>query len=162
MNEVKYWFRKIFFIDFLDELGLFIGEKTIFTKKKFLRSGVHPLFERCFQVRNLSFRITGVGFCFWPHKQIPSGSCHRNFWLLFTSMWKIYQFLCFWTWFDVKFYAGWAQKSILYGFWNATMLCNKNLIFSVKKITFSSFYMELEVFFTIIQQTYSKTCFKFY
>jgi hypothetical protein len=28
----------------------------------------------------------------------------------------------------------------------------KNLIFSVKKITFS---MELEVFFTIIQQTYS-------
>jgi hypothetical protein len=27
----------------------------------------------------------------------------------------------------------------------------KNLIFSVKKITFSSFYMELEVFFTIVQ-----------
>jgi hypothetical protein len=35
----------------------------------------------------------------------------------------------------------------------------KNLIFSVKKITFS---MELEVFITIIQQTYSKTCYKFY
>jgi hypothetical protein len=34
----------------------------------------------------------------------------------------------------------------------------KNLIFSVKKFTFSSFYMELEVFFTIIQQTYCKTC----
>jgi hypothetical protein len=32
----------------------------------------------------------------------------------------------------------------------------------VKKITFSSFYMELEVFFTIVQQTYSKTCYKFY
>jgi hypothetical protein len=30
----------------------------------------------------------------------------------------------------------------------------------VKKI--SSFYMELEVFFTIVQQTYSKTCYKFY
>jgi hypothetical protein len=30
--------------------------------------------------------------------------------------------------------------------------CKKNLIFSVKKITFS---MELEVFFTIIQQPYS-------
>jgi hypothetical protein len=32
----------------------------------------------------------------------------------------------------------------------------------VKKFTFSSFYMELEVFFKIIQQTYSKTCYKFY
>jgi hypothetical protein len=31
-----------------------------------------------------------------------------------------------------------------------------------KKITFGSFYMELEVIFTIIQQTYSKTCNKFY
>jgi hypothetical protein len=30
----------------------------------------------------------------------------------------------------------------------------------VKKFTFSSFYMELEVYFTIIQQTYSKTLFK--
>jgi hypothetical protein len=29
-----------FFIDFLDELGLFIGEKPIFTKKKFRRSAV--------------------------------------------------------------------------------------------------------------------------
>jgi hypothetical protein len=29
----------------------------------------------------------------------------------------------------------------------------------VKKFTFS---MELEVFFTIIHQTYSKTCYKFY
>jgi hypothetical protein len=40
MNEVnvKYWFsdlKKNFFIDFLDELGLFIEEKPIFTKKKF-------------------------------------------------------------------------------------------------------------------------------
>jgi hypothetical protein len=40
--------------------------------------------------------------------------------------------------------------------------CKKNLIFSVKKFTFSSFYMELEVFFTIVQQTYSKTFYKFY
>jgi hypothetical protein len=39
---------------------------------------------------------------------------------------------------------------------------DKNLIFSVKKCTFSSFYMDLEVFFTIIQQTYSKTYYKFY
>jgi hypothetical protein len=35
----------------------------------------------------------------------------------------------------------------------------KNLIFSVKKFTFS---MELEVFFAIIQQTYYKTCYKIY
>jgi hypothetical protein len=39
MNEgnIKYWFRnfqKIFFIDFLDEFGLFIEEKPICTKKK--------------------------------------------------------------------------------------------------------------------------------
>jgi hypothetical protein len=68
----------------------------------------------------------------------------------------------------------WAQKNILCGVWNATgshespktwnsnKSCNKNLIFSVKKFTFSSCYVELEVFFTIIQQTYSKTCYKFY
>jgi hypothetical protein len=37
----------------------------------------------------------------------------------------------------------------------------KNLIFSVKKIYFL-FYMELEVFFTIFQQIYSKTCYKSY
>jgi hypothetical protein len=40
---MKYWFRdfqKKFFIDFLDELGLFIGEKQVFTKKKFRCSAV--------------------------------------------------------------------------------------------------------------------------
>jgi hypothetical protein len=36
------------------------------------------------------------------------------------------------------------------------------IIISVKKFTFSSFYMELEVFFTIIQQTHPTTCYKFY
>jgi hypothetical protein len=41
MNEVNIKYtdfvisKKIFFIDFLDELGLFIKEKPIFTKKKF-------------------------------------------------------------------------------------------------------------------------------
>jgi hypothetical protein len=81
-------------IDFLDELGLFIGEKPIFTKKKFRRSAavcglpsaviswlsiwnVCPqIFERCFQ---LSTGLTGVSFHFWPQKQIPSGSSHTNF-----------------------------------------------------------------------------------
>jgi hypothetical protein len=32
--------KKIFFIDFLDELGLFIGEKQVFTKKKVRHSAV--------------------------------------------------------------------------------------------------------------------------
>jgi hypothetical protein len=40
--------------------------------------------------------------------------------------------------------------------------CKKILYIWCKKFTFSSFYMELEVFFTIIQQTNSKTCYKFY
>jgi hypothetical protein len=38
----------------------------------------------------------------------------------------------------------------------------KILIVSVKKFTFSSFYMELEVFLIITEQTYSKTCYMFY
>jgi hypothetical protein len=38
----------------------------------------------------------------------------------------------------------------------------KNFIFSVKKYTFRSFYMELEVFCVIIQEIKSKTCYKFY
>jgi hypothetical protein len=32
--------KKYFFIVFLDELGIFIGEKTIFTRKKIRRSAV--------------------------------------------------------------------------------------------------------------------------
>jgi hypothetical protein len=62
-------------IDFLDELGLFIGEKPIFTKKKFHRSSdcrdfmavqmkkiVRPLFERSFKCKDFSFWITeGIG-----------------------------------------------------------------------------------------------------
>jgi hypothetical protein len=27
--------------------------------------------------------LTGVSFHFWPQKQIPSGSSHMNFWLIF-------------------------------------------------------------------------------
>jgi hypothetical protein len=63
------------FIDFLDEFGIFIGEKPIFTTKKFRRSAVcrdcmavqmnnfvRPLSERYFQVRDFSFWITeGTG-----------------------------------------------------------------------------------------------------
>jgi hypothetical protein len=49
--------------------------------------------------------LTGVSSYFWPQKQIPLGSYHTNFWVLFTSTWKIYHFYWFWVWFDVKFYA---------------------------------------------------------
>jgi hypothetical protein len=105
MNEVnmKYWFsdlRNKFFIDFLDELGLFIEENRFLRIKNFRRSAVwrnfmavqmkiRTIFERCFQVRDFSFWITegigltGVSFHFGHQKHIPSGSCHRNFWLLF-------------------------------------------------------------------------------
>jgi hypothetical protein len=72
---------KIIF-DFLNELGLFIGEEPIFTKKKCrfavwrdfmavqMKNFVRPIFERCFQVRAFSFWITegidltGVNFHF--------------------------------------------------------------------------------------------------
>jgi hypothetical protein len=85
---------------------------------------VRPIFERCFQVRDFSFRITegigltGVSFYFWPQKQIPSGS-HTNFWLLFHFHVKnlpVFKFLGL-IWCKILC---WAQKSILYGVWNAT------------------------------------------
>jgi hypothetical protein len=132
MNEVnmKYWFSdfKKKKIDFLDELGLFIGKKPIFTKKKIpswfhgcpYEHFVRPIFKRCFQVRDFYFRITegidltGVSFDFWPQKQIPSGSCHRNFWLLFHFHVKnlpIFMFLGL-IWCKILC---WAQKSVFYG-----------------------------------------------
>jgi hypothetical protein len=86
---------------------------------------VRPLYERYFQVRDFSFRITegigltGVSLNFWPQKQIPRGICHRNFWLLFHFHVKylpIFMFLGL-IWCKILW---WAQKSILYGVWNAT------------------------------------------
>jgi hypothetical protein len=59
----------------------------------------------------------------------------------------------------------WAQKSILYGVWNATgshespktwnsnKSCRKILYLVYKKFIFSSFNMDLEIFFTIIHKT---------
>jgi hypothetical protein len=137
---MKYWFSdlKKKNIDFLDELGLFIGEKPIFTKKKFpslcrlpwfhgctYENLVRPIFERCFQVRDFSFRITegvgptGVCFNFRPQKQIPSGSCHTNFWLLFHFHVKNLPNFMFLGLIWCKILRC-AQKSILYGVWNAT------------------------------------------
>jgi hypothetical protein len=72
----------------MDELGLFIEEKPVFTKKKFRRSAVCRDFMTV-QVTDFSFWITeGIGltrvsFHFCPQEQIPSGSSHTNFWLLF-------------------------------------------------------------------------------
>jgi hypothetical protein len=79
--------KKFFFIDFLDELGLFIEEKPIFPSLCRLpwfhgcpnENFVRPIFERCFQVKDFSFSfwktegigLTGVIFYFWPQKQIP-------------------------------------------------------------------------------------------
>jgi hypothetical protein len=66
----------IFFIDFLEELGLFIKENPDFYKKKKIRRSagcrdfmavqmknfVRSLFERCIQVRDFTFWITeGIG-----------------------------------------------------------------------------------------------------
>jgi hypothetical protein len=138
---MKYWFsdfKIIFFIEFLDELGLFIGERPTFTKKKIPslcrlpwfhgcpnENFVCTIFERCFQVRDFSFWITegigltGVSFDFWHQKQIPSGSCHRDFWLLFHFHVKnlpIFMFLGL-IWCKILC---WVQKSILYGVRNAT------------------------------------------
>jgi hypothetical protein len=53
---------------------------------------------------------------FWPREQILSG-CHMNFWLLFHFHLKpILMFLSL-IWCKILC---WAQKSILYGVWNAT------------------------------------------
>jgi hypothetical protein len=85
MNEVnKYCFSNLifFFIDFLEDLGLFTEEIPIFLRKKKIRRSavwrdfmavqmkfVHPIFERRFQVRDFSFWITeGIGLtgvCFY-------------------------------------------------------------------------------------------------
>jgi hypothetical protein len=56
---------------------------------------------------------------------------------------------------DQKFYA--ELKIVYFMSWNATgshespKTCNKNFIFNVKIFSFSSFYMELEIFFSIIE-----------
>jgi hypothetical protein len=134
MNEVnmKYWISdlKKKKSRFSGRIRTFYRKKPIFTKKKFPSLCRLPWFhgcpsenfERCFQVRDFSFRITegigltGVSFHFWPQKQIPLGSCHRNFWLLFHFHVKnlpIFMFLDL-IWCKILC---WAQKSIL---WNAT------------------------------------------
>jgi hypothetical protein len=54
--------KKIFFIDFLDELELFIGEKQVFTKKKVRHSAV------CREFMAVQMRILSGGFLIDPFK----------------------------------------------------------------------------------------------
>jgi hypothetical protein len=168
MNEVniKYWFRnfpKNFFIDFLDELGLFIEEKPICTKKKIpspavcrlpsavcrlpsavcrlpsavcrLPSAVCrlpsaacrlprkvwlPTSTLSVQLRDFSFWISdwfgpqSILLIFGLREQIPSGSSHTYFWLLFHFLVKYWPILMFLGLIWCKILC-WAQKSILYG-----------------------------------------------
>jgi hypothetical protein len=120
---MKYWFsdfkkkkKSIFWTnwDFLS------NKNRLLRKKNFRRFGVcrlpwfhgcpyenfvRQIFEKCFQAKDFSFRITegivltGVSFHFWPQKPIPSGSSNTNFWLLFHFQMKYCQFWCFWAWF---------------------------------------------------------------
>jgi hypothetical protein len=53
--------KKVFFIDFLDELELFIGEKQVFTKKKVRHSAVCREFMAV-QMRILSARFLKDSF----------------------------------------------------------------------------------------------------
>jgi hypothetical protein len=134
-----YWFsvfKKKIFYRFSGRIRTFYRRKTV--QMNFVR----PPFERCFQVRDFSFQITewigltGVSFYFWPQKQIPSGSCHRNIWLLFHFHVKnlpIFMFLDL-IWCKILCWAAELKvlkalinnnnsnnnNSILYGVWNAT------------------------------------------
>jgi hypothetical protein len=98
-RNIKYWFRdsqKNLFIDFLDELGLFIGENPIFTKKKFPSLCRLPWFHGCpneifwkMQVRDFSFfnegiGLTGVSFQFWPKNKFRRVAPIRIFYSFFT------------------------------------------------------------------------------
>jgi hypothetical protein len=137
---MKYWFRdfqKKFFYWFSGRIRTFIGEKQVFTKKK-VRHAV------CREFMAVQMRILSGGFLkdlfkldtspfgslkelvqlefflyFWPREQSPSGSCHTNFWLLFHMHVKNLPILSFLGLIWCKILC-WAQKSILYGVWNAT------------------------------------------
>jgi hypothetical protein len=168
MNEVnmKYWFSdfKNFFYKFSGRIKTFYRRKTGFYEKKKTVALPRrlPWFHGCpnefcpaafcFQVRDFYFRITegigltGVNFHFWPQKQILSGSCQTNFWLLFhVKNLPIFMFLGL-IWCKILCWAQkslwglkcnraswepkngihqseilcWTQKNIRYGVWNAT------------------------------------------
>jgi hypothetical protein len=114
MNEVniKYWFRnfqKKHFYRFSGRIRTFYRRKTDLYEKKIsvaLPSAVCrlprkvwlPTSTLSFQLRDFSFWISdwfgpqSILLIFGLREQIPSGSSHTNFWLLFTFSWNIDQF----------------------------------------------------------------------
>jgi hypothetical protein len=135
--NMKYWWFQKKIYRYSGRIRTFYRRKQFFTRRLPWFHGcphenfVRPIFERCFQVRGFSFRITegigltGIIFHFWPQKQILSGSCHRNFWLLFHIHVKnlpIFMFLGL-IWCKILC---WAQKVYFMG---SEMLWKKNCSF---------------------------------
>jgi hypothetical protein len=127
MNEVneKYWFRdfqKKLFYRFSERIITFFRRKTDFYEKKIsvtLPSAVisklskwkfcPPDFRRMLSSKTRlplkELVLLELFLYFWPQEQIPSGSCHTNFWLLFHFHVKYWPILMFRAWRNVKFYA---------------------------------------------------------
>jgi hypothetical protein len=79
MNEVniKYWF-------FLSIFWTICSYDFLSKKNRFLRSHGDPMAIHGFTSWiTEGIGLTGVSYYFWPKKQIPSSSCHMNFWLLY-------------------------------------------------------------------------------
>jgi hypothetical protein len=102
MNEVniKYWFRdfqKNFLIDFLDEWGLFIGEKLIFTKKLSTRFLKDALKLETYPLESLKELVQLELVSFFDLKnKIRRVAAIQIVGSFFTSTWNIDQFKCFW------------------------------------------------------------------
>jgi hypothetical protein len=135
MNEVniKYWFRnfqKNFFYRFSGRITTFYRRKTdLYEKKNFRRSACRRRLPRKVWLPTSTLSVQLRDFCFWIRKwfgpqsillifglreQIPSGSSHTNFWLLFHFLVKYWPILLFLGLIWCKILC-WAQKSILYG-----------------------------------------------
>jgi hypothetical protein len=112
------WFPKFFFYWFSGRIRTFYRRKTgFYEKKKFvtLPSAVNSWLSK-WEFCPVFFEFF---LYFWPREQSPSSSCHMNFWLLFHIHVKNLPILMFLGLIWCKILC-WAQKSILYGVWNAT------------------------------------------
>jgi hypothetical protein len=131
MNEVniKYWFRnfqKKIFYRFSGRIRTFYRRKTDLYEKKNsvtcrLPSAIcpekfgSPLLPFPFNLETSpSGLVTDLVLIFGLREQIPSGSSHTNFWLLFHFLVKYWPILMFLGLIWCKILC-WAQKSILYG-----------------------------------------------